>query len=79
MVFIPSGTFVMGSPTNEPTRLAGEGPQTEVTISRGFWMGAYEVTQGEYLEVVGSNPSYFRNGTLPFGSGTGGPVTNESL
>ena len=69
MVFIAPGTFMMGSPTNEPERLGDEGPQTEVTISRGFWMGKYEVTQGEYLEVVGSNPSYFRNGDL----GTGVP------
>jgi hypothetical protein len=30
-----------------------------VTISRGFWMGKYEVTQGEYLAVTGSNPSVF--------------------
>ena len=28
-------------------------------ISRGFWMGKYEVTQGEYLAVMGNNPSYF--------------------
>src|SRR5260370_857568 len=30
-----------------------------VTISRGFWMGKYLVTQGDYLAVVGSNPSFF--------------------
>jgi formylglycine-generating enzyme required for sulfatase activity len=30
-----------------------------VTISRGFWMAKYEVTQGEYLAVMGSNPSWF--------------------
>jgi len=30
-----------------------------VTISRGYWMGTYLVTQGDYLAVVGSNPSYF--------------------
>ncbi len=59
LVFIPPGTFRMGSPTNEVDRLDREGPQTAVTISRGFWMGKYEVTQGEYLAVMGSNPSYF--------------------
>jgi formylglycine-generating enzyme required for sulfatase activity len=59
MVFIPPGTFRMGSPTNELDRDAWEGPQTAVTIGRGFWMGKYEVTQGEYLAVMGSNPSYF--------------------
>ena len=66
LVFIPPGTFRMGSPTNEVDRYNNEGPQTAVTISRGFWMGKYLVTQGEYLSVVGSNPSYFQppNSTL---------------
>ena len=59
MVFIPPGTFMMGSPTNEVDRYDDEGPQTAVTISRGYWMGKYEVTQGEYLEVMGYNPSWF--------------------
>jgi formylglycine-generating enzyme required for sulfatase activity len=59
MAWIPPGTFTMGSPDSEPARDSSEGPQTRVTISRGFWMGRYEVTQGEYLAVMGSNPSYF--------------------
>ena len=59
LVFIPPGTFRMGSPTNEAEHLYWEGPQTAVTISHGFWMGKYEVTQGEYLAVMGSNPSFF--------------------
>ena len=49
----------MGSPTNEVDRLEWEGPQTAVTMSRGFWMGKYEVTQGEYLVAMGNNPSWF--------------------
>jgi formylglycine-generating enzyme required for sulfatase activity len=59
MVFIPPGTFRMGSPEDEVEFTRFEGPQTEVIISRGFWMGKYEVTQGEYLAVMGSNPSRF--------------------
>ncbi len=59
LVWIPPGTFVMGSPTNEVDRFDVEGPQMAVTISRGFWMGKYEVTQSEYLAVIRSNPSYF--------------------
>jgi formylglycine-generating enzyme required for sulfatase activity len=63
----------MGSPTNEEDRepfypLVVEGPQTAVTISKGFWMGKYEVTQGEYLAVIGTNPSHFngdRSGDPP--------------
>ena len=48
LVFIPPGTFRMGSPSNEVDREPGpaseEGPQTAVTISKGFWMGKYLVT-----------------------------------
>jgi formylglycine-generating enzyme required for sulfatase activity len=40
-------------------------------------MGKYEVTQGEYFDVVGTNPSYSRNSTNALWGGTGGPVTNE--
>lgn len=58
LVFIQPGTFTMGSPTNEVDRYANEGPQTVVTLSRGFWMSKYLVTQGDYLTLVGSNPSF---------------------
>src|SRR6266478_3379850 len=58
LVFIQQGTFTMGSPTNEAEWDSTE-VQHIVTISRGFWMGKYLVTQGDYLAVVGSNPSYF--------------------
>ena len=63
MVFIPPGTFRMGSPIDEVGRFPDEGPQTAVTISRGFWMGKYEVTQGEYLAVMGRNPSFITGDT----------------
>ena len=63
MVYIPPGTFRMGSPTNEVDQVGWEGPQTAVTITRGFWMGKYEVTQGEYLAAMGRNPSYFTGDT----------------
>jgi formylglycine-generating enzyme required for sulfatase activity len=59
MVFIPSNTFTMGSPTNEQDRSINDGPQTTVILSRGFWIGQYEVTQGEYLSVMNTNPSPF--------------------
>lgn len=58
LVFIQPGTFTMGSPTNEALRRLDE-TQHLVTISRGFWMEKYLVTQGDYLAVVGNNPSYF--------------------
>ena len=58
LVWIPPGTFLMGSPTNEAERNSDETQHT-VTLTQGFYMGKYEVTQGEYLALMGSNPSYF--------------------
>ncbi len=63
MVFIPPGTFRMGSPTNEMGPFDYEGPQTAVTLSRGFWMGKYEVTRGEYRLVIGTDPSRWPGST----------------
>jgi formylglycine-generating enzyme required for sulfatase activity len=37
----------------------------EVTISRGFWMGKYEVSQAEYVAVIGRNDSAFQYPSLP--------------
>jgi formylglycine-generating enzyme required for sulfatase activity len=59
LVYIPPGTFRMGSPEDEADRNNDEGPQTVVTLTRGFFMGKYPVTQEEYLAVVGNNPSHF--------------------
>jgi len=44
MVWIPCGTFTMGSPASEPASYSDERPQTHVTLSQGFWLGKYEVT-----------------------------------
>jgi formylglycine-generating enzyme required for sulfatase activity len=64
MVWIPDGTFTMGSPTNEPEREADEWPQHQVKVS-GFFMKKYEETQKEWREVMGSDPSYFKGDNLP--------------
>jgi formylglycine-generating enzyme required for sulfatase activity len=66
MVFIPPGTFTMGSSESENGRDTNEGPRTVVTISRGFWIGKYEVTQAEFISLMGSNISVFSyNVNLP--------------
>jgi len=51
-------TFLMGSPTTEAERNSDESQHTAI-ISYGFYMGNFEVTQDEYQQVVGNNPSYF--------------------
>jgi len=58
-VRLPAGTFTMGSPANEIGRWDNEGPQRQVTISQGFWMGIYPVTQEQWTRVMGSNPSWY--------------------
>jgi formylglycine-generating enzyme required for sulfatase activity len=58
MVKIPAGTFVMGSPLTETGRRIDETQHT-VTLTRDFYMSKYELTQGEYQAVMGSNPSTF--------------------
>lgn len=58
-VWLPAATFTMGSPATDVDRSADEGPQTQVTLTRGFFIGPHEVTQGEYPAVVGNNPSAF--------------------
>jgi formylglycine-generating enzyme required for sulfatase activity len=76
LVFITPGTFRMGRPTNEVDRYENEGPQTAVTISRGFWMGSYEVTQEEYLAVTGIKPSFPRESNSPVGPVSWEAATN---
>jgi formylglycine-generating enzyme required for sulfatase activity len=64
-VWVEPGSFVMGSPRTEVDRDNVEGPQTTVTISRGFWMGIHEVTQKEFSLVMHQNPSQFKGDLLP--------------
>ena len=64
MVWIAGGTFTMGSPSDERGRSQNEGPRHEVTV-RSFYMGKYPVTQTEYQEVTGTNPSHFKGANLP--------------
>jgi formylglycine-generating enzyme required for sulfatase activity len=57
LVWIPAGTFLMGSPDAETNRRTNEGPQTRVTLDYGFWINRFEVTQAEYQNVCRNNPS----------------------
>lgn len=51
LVYIPPGKFTMGSPESEPGREAQETPH-EVELTKGFYMGAYEVTVGQFKQFV---------------------------
>jgi len=60
MVAIPAGTFAMGSNAAAGVPYFGDAvtqPVHSVTILNSFWMGQHEVTQAEYLALMGTNPS----------------------
>jgi len=61
LVYVPGGCFNMGSPPEEKDRYDDEGPVHEVCVD-SFWMGQYEVTQGQWEKVMGANPSNFTKG-----------------
>jgi len=63
LVYIPDGNFIMGTPELEAWGThtgVYTTPIHEVKISKGFWLGQTEVTQGQYEAVMGTNPSYFK-------------------
>ena len=64
LVLIPSGKFMMGSPAFEKGRRDNE-KQYEVTITKPFYIGKYEVTQEQYEAVMGKNPSEINGAKLP--------------
>ena len=64
-VLIPAGEFEMGSPSGEEDRGRDEGPVHRTKIEKSFYMGRYEVTQKEWREVMGNNPSHFTGDNLP--------------
>jgi formylglycine-generating enzyme required for sulfatase activity len=58
-VWVPPGAFLMGSPKEEVQRHAKE-IQHKVTLTKGFYMGVYTVTQEEWQALMGDNPSHFK-------------------
>jgi formylglycine-generating enzyme required for sulfatase activity len=66
----------MGSPFSEADRTFSEGPQIQVTISRGFLIGLHEVTQSEYVAVMTNNPSMYPSDAGPVDSVSWQDATN---
>ena len=73
MVKIPAGSFLMGSPGDEPERSDAEGPQHEVTLGT-FWMAQTPITQAQWLAVASwqklerdlePDPSHFKGANRP--------------
>ena len=68
-VWIPPGNFIMGSPKEEKERQRNNTNETQhkVTLTKGFYMGVYTVTQDEWLAVMGNNPEPFQGRKEPAG------------
>ena len=72
LCWCPPGRFTMGSPRNEPERRSDE-DQVEVTLTKGFWMGKFEATQGDWKRAMGRLPGPL---TAELPEGDGYPVGN---
>ena len=55
LIELPAGKFTMGSPAGEKDRRDNE-EQVAVTLSKSFWLGKTEVTQGQWQQVMGTEP-----------------------
>ena len=64
MLWLKHGTFTMGSPKSEAKRNEDE-IQHQVTLTKGFYLGKYEVTQAQWERVMGNNPSHFKGADRP--------------
>ena len=72
LVQVPAGTFQMGSPATERSRNSDEGPVHTVTIGYAFYMGKTEVTQRQWLALMGSWPGTAPS--FPYGWGAAYPA-----
>ncbi|MCA9264070.1 MAG: formylglycine-generating enzyme family protein [Planctomycetales bacterium] len=64
LAYVPPGKYTMGSPAAERDRVANE-TQSTVTFKSGFRIGVTEVTQKQWREVMGTDPSFFQGDELP--------------
>jgi formylglycine-generating enzyme required for sulfatase activity len=66
MLLVPQGTFTMGcTASNQHACGADENPTHSVTLTQAFYLGRYEVTQGQWVAKMGSNPSAFQGVSYP--------------
>jgi formylglycine-generating enzyme required for sulfatase activity len=77
MIFCPPGTFTMGSPASESGRGTDE-TQHQVTLTNGFYLGKYEVTQAQYETVMTGNPEGLNPKPGSFQNNPNHPVNSVS-
>ncbi|MDR2341524.1 MAG: formylglycine-generating enzyme family protein [Campylobacteraceae bacterium] len=62
---IPSGSFEMGTDKKAEIGIINEFPLHNITISRNFYLAKFEVTQEQWIKIMGNNPSKFKNNLKP--------------
>ena len=75
LALLPAGTFYMGAGPDEAGARENEGPRHPVVLSADFYIGVGPVTQAEYRQVTGTNPSHF---TPAAGGGPAHPIEQVS-
>ena len=64
LILIPAGEFQMGCSPGDRQCGGDEKPSHLIKITRPFYLGKYEVTQEQWQTLMGSNPSYFNEGSV---------------
>ena len=65
MVKVEAGTFMMGATPEMKNPIFKEEPVHQVTLTKDYYIGKYEVTQALWKAVMGNNPSFNEGGNLP--------------
>ena len=65
MMKVEAGTFKMGATSEMDVGDSSEKPVHQVTLTKDYYIGKYEVTQALWKAVMGSNPSFFKGDNLP--------------
>ena len=78
MLWVPAGTFTMGSPTTETGRQSDREDEHNVTLTKGFYLGKYEVTQAQYEAVMTGNTNGLSPTPSQFGGNPNHPVEKVS-
>jgi formylglycine-generating enzyme required for sulfatase activity len=78
MIWCPPGTFTMGSPTSEAGRQADREDEHNVSLTRGFYLGKYEVTQAQYEAVMSGNTDELNAKPSNWPNNPNRPVENVS-
>ena len=78
MLWVPAGTFTMGSPTSEAGREDDREDEHNVTLTKGFYLGKYEVTQAQYEAVMTGNTNGLSATPSQFAGNPNRPVEKVS-